>query len=388
MPKTATAKQEKIGILEKPLNGRYNVRYTLTAGPHAGTRYGTVRNYYGSKTDAPILTAAEKGCLVVDDMILPHCFEVPEVLCVDIASFDDKGMRDFEKAAYKAAVAIAEKLPPGVQVGKMFSIGVADGKAPYIVTRMAGTKCDVEWRGWHNGDRYTDHFFGWGRKNIPVSTVLKYVRQEEGMAALFRKKAPDFIESRPDGTIVHYHDGFSQYVRCEVVTGSPADWHGEEEEKPTKALKAVALVGEWKDHDLPRYGIDGKVYRGTWAENIYSGKLTYVNSSNLYESPDFSRESRKDPTKMKPIDLTLPPPTKAQNDQFMAWNAFNAAKEAMEEQPDETEAEQKARKGSFRKTKSWDHNDPVKAREEAERRLRGALEVAANYFKRAAETSK
>lgn len=386
----ATKKSEKIGILEKNPNERHTVRFTIVSGPFKNqTRYGSVRQYYAETAggdDSRTLAAAKMGNLLVDDAILPVCHEVSEALCVDV-TWDDRGMRAWEKADYKAATDLAAKAARGVAVGKMFSLPVADGKATYVVTRVAGTKCDVEWRGWFNGDRYTDHYFGWGRKGVACNTVLKYVRAAEGMAAIFRQKSPNFIEAQPDGTILHYHEGFDRYVRCEVVNRPPTDWHVEEDERPEKSLKPIALIGDWEGHDLPRYFLDGSVSEGTYAGYIRTGKLIYVNPSNLYESPDFSAERKRqsDPSKLEPVDLTLPPPTPAQVAQFAAWKAVNAAKQALEEEWAETEEEQKARKGSFRKTKTWDHKDPKANLAEAERRLMGALAALERYKKQAAE---
>ncbi len=381
----ATAKEKtKQGILTNPTTSYHEVRYTPANGLFAGqTRYGTVRAFYEKtqvKSDKPIIDAAERGNLLVDDMILPVCIEVPEALCVKV-DWDDAGMKAFEKAANKEALALAAKAGKGVQVGKMFSLPVADGAAHYVVTAVKGTKCDVEWRGWNNGDRYVDHYFGWGRKNVPVATVRKYVSRAEGMAELFKQKEPNFIEAQADGTIVHYCNGFGQFVRCEVVNQPPTDWHGDEDEKPTKSLKPIALVGKWSKHDLPHYGIDGHISEGTYVGYIREGKLIYVNPSNLYESPDHSkRNDEGDPRKMKPIDLTLPPPTPEQAAQFAAWQAIGAVHAAMADQYAETEEQMKARKGAFRKKVELNYDDPKAMTAEAKRRLFGAYKVLKDFI--------
>lgn len=72
----------------------------------------------------------------------------------------------------------------GVQVNDMFSIGVADGSAEYVVTAVNGNRCTVEWRGFWNADAYTDHHFGWGRKSS-LADVARYVDMKRGMAKIF-----------------------------------------------------------------------------------------------------------------------------------------------------------------------------------------------------------
>lgn len=375
-------KQIKQGTLRTPTTEYYQVRYSPVSGQFKGqTRYGIVRRYYDetpkSKKDKAVHFAALSGHLLIDDMILPVCTKVAEVVCVVAIDFDDDGCKKWLKDDFKQAEALAKKAGKGVQVGKMFSIGVGDGQATYVVTAVNGSKCDVEWRGWHNGDRYTDHYFGWGRKGVPVSTVAKYIRMDEGMAALFAKSEPDFIESQPVGTIVHYDNSFGKYVRCEIVKGTPAEWNDDDRDPPTKMLKAIAIVGDWKKHDLPRYTLEGVVAEDHYVTMIRTGELFLVNPSNLYESPDYSEErktkGKANPATLKPHHTFPPMPTPEQEKQFAAWRAVNATKQALEAEWAETEAEFKARtKHGFRKTKTWDYNDPKANLREALRRLNAA----------------
>jgi len=62
-----------------------------------------------------------------------------------------------------------------VRVNDFFQIGVADGCALYVVVALHGSKCDVEWRGFWNHDRYIDHHYGWGRKNCDLTDIERYV---------------------------------------------------------------------------------------------------------------------------------------------------------------------------------------------------------------------
>jgi hypothetical protein len=110
-----------------------------------------------------------------------------------------------------------------------------------------------------------------------------------------------FYKSLRVGQIVHYHDGFGNYVRCEVVED--------------KKLKPVALVGNWRDCDLPHRLSTGEIFETYWSEKLKNAELFETNASNIWEFyvnetdpariPANMREFG-DPSTMTPINLELP----------------------------------------------------------------------------------
>jgi len=70
-------------------------------------------------------------------------------------------------------------------VGKMFSVGVADGAAYYVVVKENKKSLKIEWRGFCP-DRYTDAMMQWGG-SFPKDRIEQLIRRQEGMAALFSK---------------------------------------------------------------------------------------------------------------------------------------------------------------------------------------------------------
>lgn len=182
-------------IVESLYEGLYQVRFDLrdakasslglNTGKYLGQRYG-VTNQYGD--DEEVLKYAKKGCLLVSDAILPdtHVFERKDLTEVPL-DYDGE-FNKFIEAAYDEASKISDALPDGVHVGALFSIGVADGSASYIVTKVNKKTCDVEWRGFGGPDRYVDHFFGWGREKVNISDVERYVRRSKGLASIFKVK--------------------------------------------------------------------------------------------------------------------------------------------------------------------------------------------------------
>jgi hypothetical protein len=129
-----------------------------------------------------------KGELVVNDAVLPVYDIVAESEITDIPfAF---GHYDFQKDEYiggdelrqyvagefKKAKATAAKVK-GVVPGAMFSIGVADGLAFYVVLEVKGNRAKIEQRNF-GGDNYCDHHFkggGW----FSVKSLEPYIRWQE-----------------------------------------------------------------------------------------------------------------------------------------------------------------------------------------------------------------
>jgi len=70
----------------------------------------------------------------------------------------------------------------GLKAGKLFSVGVADGQAWYVVTNVNKKTVIIEWRGFCL-DNYYAPFVGEGGV-FPKHTVEKYVEWDEKMAEL------------------------------------------------------------------------------------------------------------------------------------------------------------------------------------------------------------
>jgi len=69
--------------------------------------------------------------------------------------------------------------------GKLFSVGVADGSAYYVVVRENKKTVRVEWRGFCP-DRYTDQILGW-ECTLDKERIAGMIQAEEGFAKLFAK---------------------------------------------------------------------------------------------------------------------------------------------------------------------------------------------------------
>jgi len=104
--------------------------------------------------------------------------------------------------------------------------------------------------------------------------------------------------------IVHYNNGFSQYVRCKVVV-----------EDNEKKLLPVALVGIWREYDLPHRRINGDIQYGYYPKQIMERISMRPNATNIWE---FKREGAN-PANLLPIDLSVDDMTQEQSEIARKW---------------------------------------------------------------------
>lgn len=124
---------------------------------------------------------AVDGNVLVEEAVTGKKYVVPDAELVDIemSGFRETG-DEYQRhvhTEFQRAHALSEANPADgkVRAGDMFAIGVGDGHAYYVVTKVHRKNCDVEWRGF-GGDRYTDHHFGHGGR-FPVADVKRYIRK-------------------------------------------------------------------------------------------------------------------------------------------------------------------------------------------------------------------
>lgn len=161
---------------------RYQVKFNHW---EKGTTYGVVEAY-----SPEAKKYAKQGVAIVADALLPETYLVKDADLTDIpmewsATNKDEYTR-YVETEFEKAQALSDSLGDGVKVGKLFGIGVGDGTAWYVVTKVNKKTVNVEWRGFC-ADRWTDHYFGWGRKGIPLRDIEQYVGRHDGLKKLFSK---------------------------------------------------------------------------------------------------------------------------------------------------------------------------------------------------------
>ena len=145
-------------------------------------------------------------------------------------------------------------------------------------------------------------------RGLTLTDVGLMVQQDELWERMTHGPNEAFYTKERVGQLVHYSNGFGQFVRCEVVEAAEHD-NTTSRDRSTiggVALRPIALVGNWREYDLPRRQANGEVRYGYNAEQVIEGKLMQPHASNIYEYEGFSDRAKIDPRTLEPIDLTPP----------------------------------------------------------------------------------
>ena len=176
--------------------------------------------------------------------------------------------------------------------GTKFCTTYADSYATWTVTSWRGGEA------W-NCEIVDNEDYGGTKKVFGTEEIKRAVAYDKAVAASMND-TKDWWANRTVGEIVHYHNGFGQYVRGEIVRA------GHE-----MKMRPTALVGNWHARDLPRRRRDGSVEYSYHVKKIRFpdvDSLLQPHESNMVESPRFSRmRSSDDPRTLPVIDLSDPP---------------------------------------------------------------------------------
>lgn len=124
-----------------------------------------------------------KNQLIVSNVLLPglHVVNLSEVEEADYRDVDE-----FMELELAKALNQAKKHSPSdnkLYKGDLIAVGVADGCAWYVVTKVHRKNADIEWRGL-SPDRWVDQRYGYGGR-FPISQLLPFAKgQRADLAAL------------------------------------------------------------------------------------------------------------------------------------------------------------------------------------------------------------
>lgn len=187
-----------------------------------------------------------------------------------------------------------------VKIGDTFRSSYADGNPLWRVTSKSGASA---WIAVSEDEDYggMEHAF----TTKQVESAMKWARTLSALG----NDHDDFFANLNPGEIVHYHNGFGDYVRCQVILGEGTSVHGDDL-TGLNVLQPIALVGEWK-HDLPRRDARGEVQLGYHAEKVINRTGAWQPSTScVFEAPGFSGPrgpvAGRDPRDMEAIDLSVP----------------------------------------------------------------------------------
>ncbi len=153
---------------------------------------GQTEIYYGIVDHLPRARREfDRGNCIVAHAYLPVSLAVPIASVTEIQlSRDPINQPDeydrFVRAEYDRAQALSDSLGETLAPGKLFSIGVADGQAWYVVTKVTPKTCTVEWRGFC-ADRYTDQVLGW-EGTFPRRVIEPLAIRQHRLRSIFSER--------------------------------------------------------------------------------------------------------------------------------------------------------------------------------------------------------
>ena len=159
----------------------------------------------------------------------------------------------------------------GVSIGDVFEAAYADSMIEYTVTAIKNEVvfADASENDWG----ITERPFGLNEARRAIAW-----KKEFSNAAIDTEK---FWNDAVVGTVLHYHNGFQQFLRGEIVL----DGDG-------KYFKPLALVGEWRENELPFRTAEGEIVIGYHARSVLEGKLFRPNPSSIFELMDDDTKSQ------------------------------------------------------------------------------------------------
>jgi hypothetical protein len=124
-----------------------------------------------------------------------------------------------------------------------------------------------------------------------------------------KRDCDDYYDSLSEGQIVHYHNGFGEYVRCKI--------------NEDKKLVPFALVGNWRSYDLPKRLSDGTVNIPHHCKQILNQKPFKPSSSNIFEYPGFSNKNNFSPINSPEVNINIPEQTEEEKQTSSLWTTVN-----------------------------------------------------------------
>ncbi len=217
-------------------------------------------------------------------------------------------------------------VPTKVSVGMKFTAAYADSNSMWIVRKSLGKSwlCEII-------DEEGKGMCDWvgTQKAFLPREILGSLRMS-AMWQGIQDENEQFLQSQPEGAILHYHNSQGSYVRRQVVI-----------KDGRRYLKDIALVGNWDAHDLPKRREDGSVYMPYHPQQILEGKLNdHLQVSTTYEHPSFVKPGTHrganliDPRKLAPISLELPEETPEQKETARQWILIASVQSALNDIPE------------------------------------------------------
>lgn len=206
--------------------------------------------------------------------------------------FDINAELEAEKQWLEQVKADLRSKAKGDLVGEEVQFPRGDGYARYLIAKQRPftlVHLDVG-DAWH-ADGATIRGFRLQDARARVEADRRWKAREEAEL----RQREEFFSNLAVGAIVHVHNSFGQFVRCEVVAAAEdqENSYGQGFKKGDHVLKPVALVGPWKKWDLSPDSYH--------AQRIKNGDVYRPRLENVYEAFGVSKDMRRhaDPRPME-----------------------------------------------------------------------------------------
>ncbi len=186
-----------------------------------------------------------------------------------------------------------------VKTGTTFHASYADGNCLWHVIKRLGEGvwlCEIDAK---------ESDYAGAQKAFLTREIEFSIKQYAAFDGIMDEHDKFYSELQP-GQIVHYHNGFDSWVRCEAV-----------QVDGQMKLKPVALVGAWHSSDLPSRRRNGSIYQGYYAKKIAEGEPFDPNVTNLWEFGRLGHQSN--PENLTPISLEVREQTEAEKFVSQKW---------------------------------------------------------------------
>jgi hypothetical protein len=124
--------------------------------------------------------------------------------------------------------------------------------------------------------------------------ILQRVASREGVIRTING-SDEWWQSQKVDAVIHYKDGFDKFVRCRIVQAEGAK----------KALP-FALVGNWRENDLPNVAAWGEIRESYHVKQIRQQNIFQPHFSHIYEAQDNFPRGAVDPRTLPELDLAIP----------------------------------------------------------------------------------
>lgn len=196
-----------------------------------------------------------------------------------------------------------------INIGDNFRCAYADGNCLWTVLKKKAKDvylCEIVNEPFEYDGKILDSDYA-GIQKVFLKKEIEFSLQRSAAIKSNQEEHDKFYKNLEIGSTVHYHNGFGNFVKCKV--------------NKDHKLVPFALVGGWRDYELPHRSIDGEVIYPYMCKLIINKESFKPNASNIYEFNHFSRKNL-DPTNLPEVSIEAPVQTEEEKNNIHLWTTI------------------------------------------------------------------